>query len=618
MKFTQVWILAVILLFVGSTLAQVAPKDLKYCNTRLEDFSPCATVLPYCQAYTYDFDDDADLPNKYVFKCVTCDEGFVPIPGGKANITKNPYDDWPNANFLPNGYLPLCKRVYTPSVLMCSNTVCRNELVGCLRYTVTNIIDNADGSQWGTYTCIEARDFFEVYQPAVRVSTNPDVKKAIAQRVTETRDCGPFCQEEFPNCIQYRSYKPEIRASSEGAVAYSKFICLKPAIGFEVAQTIQTLSANPLTVKNLVIPAYLSSPVACSTPECWMKFPHCKRYTSRASVDNSLEYMCLECVAPFISRNTYVANTFSVCKPTAAAEIKTDIYYTDEIPGCNVFKMNSVVDTLGAESSVYECTSKKDGYDYADSSIYIPVWNSTNPIKYRLSPVIVSAGTVCDANCRKKLPYCNKYSRMVISTLARPVKDTAAWACQQCDSGYEPTSEPFTGVWTDGSEAVVCRHTATPGPVACDSECKKSVPNCDEVSISRDASGKNEYRCTRCSSGFFPIQYEVNNPGFLSAKSERMRNKNVVYLCSEKESEVYIDIVDCRKGESAYSISPVCRITQCEMLIKVKDMTTDNFYSKCVRCPAGYNLRTASETHIYDYDQTLCKQTLVPTSTQSE
>lgn len=187
------------LVMVSATLCQLPQGDIYECNTRLDDFSPCVTALPSCSKYTIEPDRNSNLFYKFVFTCLVCDEGFVQIPGRAADVTKRHDEDIPWVNALPLGYLPLCKRVESRSILTCSTLACRKELPGCAKYTVTNLKSSAN-IETATFTCVQPRDNFILKDPVVG-SIDQSVVKAVVHRVDETRECGVFCQQEFPNCV---------------------------------------------------------------------------------------------------------------------------------------------------------------------------------------------------------------------------------------------------------------------------------------------------------------------------------------------------------------------------------------------------------------------------------
>ena len=286
------------------------------------------------------------------------------------------------------------------------------------------------------------------------------------------------------------------------------------------------------------------------------------------------------------------------------------------MPGCKKLTVSNVENLEdGTQVAVYTC-------DQCDAGLEVIVntepqgdhdeWDLFENVKNVCRQVSSKTPIACDAQCRKRLRNCNSYTIKYDDDEPEYVEDIQ---CVECDEGYTPVKSLVEEPWYYMDEVHVCKRKSTDAPIPCDDLCKESFPNCEEVKVTTDPEGHSVYECTKCSTGFHPIDYEDGQKGRLSDKNSIMRQYNTIFLCTNDPNEVYVDKIDCDEGDASIFDSKACHSTiNCLTLVDVNNLLTGESFYKCLKCGSGFRPKKI-RNHIYDIDQSICER--IPTQVRN-
>lgn len=281
-----------------------------------------------------------------------------------------------------------------------------------------------------------------------------------------------------------------------------------------------------------------------------------------------------------------------------------------EFPGCDELTIKDASSLVSAnfQEAQFKCDSCGKGFHpYDDDSKLIVhgFYQLIKNVKVVCQPNEIREAADCDVECRKKYPHCLKYVALIDSNDPPSMEN---FRCQQCEEGYEPTTDGDFEPWFTGSQRVVCKPKPTDGPKDCTGNCKEDFPNCDQITIRHGENGHSEYECNKCSAGFFPIAYNPKSPGSLKEHDSVMKYKPRIYLCAEKASHMYNNIFKCDRKDYELLDHFEC-LTQpnCKLVVRVRDLDLGKDYYRCVLCKAGYRPKSTLP-HGYDLNQDQCEQ----------
>jgi len=587
------------------------------------EMEPCYMSMPYCQVYEYTTDETND--GRYVYKCKQCETGFIPTDP-IANLVRTPGKHIPDlaASKITDKYLNLCKLdPNNQKPIPCTHIFCRSMFPLCATFTAKNVgYNTATKKQTATFKCEQC---LLVYQPNTlesQITGDFDENKVYKAcvRAEETRECGFNCRFEFPGCSKYQVSRVRVTKNKDNSLSETaSFQCLEGAPGYQPINEKVTMSSDVIYQRNLALREYISNILTCSNDAiCSSVMPNCNKYYTMA-VDNIYTiYNCTECRSGFEPKKIKVQNvdqlvlynvkqTMETCMPIARSKFATDAAWKLEVPGCDVLTVSDVTEKAGRYYARYSCDQCSNGFVRVEDNELVPVqngWFTTDRVKVRCRPVEVKMEAACDENCRKKFPYCRKYTAVFEQGSEFKFE---TFRCTECDEGFEPTTTPDRELFYIGIEKVVCKRRPTPGEVDCPEVCKANFPFCDRLSIAHDQDGHNIYQCHKCQDGYYRIPYETI-PGRLSAKDHFMRKFNQIYLCSDSPNDVYINKEICDYTDPRASDAELCEGTvNCRVVVQVKRLDIPWEEAKCLKCIDGYRPKMKLP-HPYDIDQSLCEK----------
>ena len=618
----------IVLALAGAAMCQEIPEGPINCDYRLRS-EKCFTILPWCRTYT--ITKDPKNEGKTIFTCNSCDPGFEPIPGGVNNLQLIEFQNIPDVTPFAARAVFLCRRVESKDPLYCSHPACAKELGQCLKYTITNIIEEEieDGSKIraGDYTCLECNEMFEprFKEAQQKLVLDPTIPKLLCKRKLGTGECGENCQDEMPGCSTYTISKPEIRSRDEFPEEFAQFYCNEAENGYESVMRLEKYNTDTAAVKEIAIREYESGDIDCLDLECRHVFPNCHTYVSISQDDDDNAYICRECRAGYKPLKYQVygkdfhelytnKQSVQLCELVNQKSVTPDDYWKEEMPGCTKFTITEAkYDEDGEQQAVYTCEQCAAGMEIIHDTNPVAVrkgWDLYDNVKARCRPIAKTNPTPCDEQCRLSLKFCQEYKTGYDADYSDFVE---RFECTKCDDGFIPTQSPDEEPWYFKTQKHVCKRVPVP-EIDCPEICKETFPNCDRISISKDENGHNVYQCHQCSAGFYPIDYENGVKGRLSAQYNPMRSYNVIYLCSDNPDELYLSKTDCDTADDSIFDSKACHSTvNCDIVAEVRNLLTGKWYEKCLKCPEGYKVKNPRPAY-YAYDQSLCEKIVNPQS----
>lgn len=592
------------------------------CNWRV-DGEECITQVPFCHTFEY---TQEEMPEFYTYRCLKCHSGYQPT-APKGGIRKAQFTDLPSFEGEDYEYLQLCELAGNDEEVNCSNSLCHTMLPGCIRYKFSDKIEE-DGIMEGRFTCLECKPQFDINEdPAERFGVvNYDLAKRVCKRREEERECGQNCQAEFPGCVYYKVSKVSATRADDHWVETAYFTCLSGYPGYHALNRALHSDTNPDIVKEIAVREYESPAIDCMDYQCKNVLPNCKKYFTLSSSEFRTAYTCLECKSGFKSTGSIYGEDFSalflkqqflhVCEAQESTGLECDEDCQLEVPGCQILSiLEPKYISSDYQTARYICEKCGRGFIKVDDTTPVPVhmgWTSQNNIKIRCRPEEVKTPIECNEECQKRFPHCLKYTSIFEDMSAF---DYEKFECHQCEAGYEPTTEPDIEPWYLMREESVCRRVINPVPFDCGGPCKVNFPNCDRLSISREQNGHNVYQCHQCESGYYPISYEDEVSGRLSIQDHYMRKFNKIYLCSNRNNEVFIDLTVCAETDLRRIEYKACQLTvNCKAVVTAKRFDSSDKYFKCLECHSGA-VPKKSSPYPYDIDLSLCEDK--PASLQS-
>lgn len=585
--------------------------DVKCDNITGEE--ECQQLLPYCS--TYAIFEDEDFDDLFTFTCTQCEPGFEAIPGGVKGVPRD--YKLPSLKKLGIDFLQLCKRADTPAEgVNCNSYWCKRELPLCYKYTFKK-----DSDTHGFFDCLECDQMFTPREKSTTATiTDLHVFKRTCARRLETRECGETCQEELPGCTKFKVSDSKFITVGPTEVERATFECLIPLEGYEVMKTLVTADTHPEIQKDTTLPNFQSSLQSCSDVECRHVLPYCLKYVTTQVRGEEVMYTCQTCQAGYKPKNNYRSfgsisklarsNQYvKLCEAVTVSGIDCDSRCQQEMPGCKKFSISETSYLVGEsiQSAKYSCDQCEDNYikvDLDNSTIVHQNYKVTDNVKVVCRPKDVSEPVLCDEQCRKKYPHCKKYTAQKDED--EPASEES-FRCWECDEGYEPTTSPDTQHWFSGFERVVCKHKETKGQIACDENCQKEFPHCEQLSITKNKEGHNSYQCHKCASGKFLIPYQANTAGVLAHHDSEMRLTNTIYLCAEQPYHLYQSLYTCEFADPSIFDHPECfEQRNCRQIVSMRDLIRGRTANRCVQCKGGYRLKAALP-HPYDIDQDQCE-----------
>ena len=582
-------------------------KTLKCDFRHFPDIS-CSEYLPDCQLYEVapiNIEDDL-----YRYTCITCDEGFAPTAPKEEKMG--------SLGSLPIEPLELCQRVESKSPLS-SNSInsFEKELSNCFKYTVTDLQE--DGT--AHFTCLECNDefYFSPLPGGVRGSLSRNDPKQVCIRKEGDYECGAACQLlEYPGCQKFRILTR--RFNEKAGIYVARVICLKPEPGYESKMTLEEHPIDIPVIKDITVPQYQSPVKDCSSRICNLVFPKCEKFYWISESQNRVKYRCVQCSSGYeplpieISGLPYVdlvSQDSQLLLCTIVPETSRRLVepeWKKEFPGCEDLTIRNIqTNKFGILFAEYACEDCEDDYERVEGDTNLPVFDrSANKYLCRPTPTGENGDPrKCEKDCRVKLPACQEYKLRYDFDIDRSSIEVQ-YLCTKCDPGFEATGN-WTGVaiFDRGVQYDVCEHLPTPSPVQCGPDCKELFPQCDEIDIKRDESGEDIYHCTRCSEGYYPMDYEDGAKGKISNPKNPLRSTSEIHLCAPDQNSIYIDKLDCR-FEKPEEYSNPCNSSNCLLFVKISNLLTKHVTIDCLICKEGF--RVKKKHSLYSYDWEYCEQ----------
>src|SRR3990167_494003 len=450
-----VWLLLAVL--VSSANSRVV-----FCDQEADrETNLCAERVPQCLEYEYV--PNPENPDKFIFRCITCQDGLVPLWTHK--------DIPAHENGMPQDILVMCAPNMEGKPASCTSSSCsEGPLKGCLRYTVENPQFEGPGVFTGHFKCLECFFQYEPVPEGVTLKYDASLKSrsapfSVCRRKLGIFECGYPCQIEFPGCWRYEVSKLQGGAQT-GKPETANFLCLNVMPSHTFKHQVVTASTNFKVSKQLTYAVYESEVQECNDRLCKAVLPNCQNYYTLGGSHNVIKIYCAMCkqTMTYIPEgavssnliNMYVdAQVAIVCNPKQLNSYRCGNECKEEFPGCNILStvVNTDDDHPRILPAVYRCDECAPGYFKVQNEASVSSWSSNvlaDNVKIRCAPNEVTQPTTPTGLLAQLLPHCLKYT----ATYHRPsgLYNVTQYECQQCENGWEPTSAPHLASWYSKEE----------------------------------------------------------------------------------------------------------------------------------------------------------------------
>ena len=618
MRASLCWILLVSCLLLNAAVCVTVKCDQEIDNGE----NDCLMLTPQCLEYEYV--PDPQNPDKFIVRCITCQEGLIPY-WTHQNVEVDEFTD------LPSSTLFMCAPNNEGKPVSCTSKTCiYGSLKACQRYTVSNLEYGAPGIFTGRFKCLECLYMYEPSPDSINLVydyfKNRKILLNVCKRRVGTFDCGIICQLEFPGCARYQVSRLT-GGQSTGLPETARFRCLEALPGYSILQEVVEETTSFADTKQLTLPAYSSQLMNCDGRLCQSVLPNCEQYYAVFSSSGYRNFYCLKCkptmnpvnlqipITPFINLYTE-QRQFITCLQKPLESFPCDNKCKLEFPGCDSLTA-SLVEVEDQSFAVYKCDRCAEGFVAAPDDNYTQMWingPASKNVKIRCVPKEVLEPAPVSGDLVSLLPHCQQYT---VKFKEDGPNNAMEYTCHQCENGWEPTSAPVYAEWYSNVERIVCKHIPFPAPVECNDDCKQVFPNCDRVMVSKDPKGHNIYECLACQNGFYPIPYEQNTAGRLAFEDHAMRDQSKIYLCTNQQRERYNRLYYCDWHNKFYFEEFGCILDDnCSIAVSAKKEMEFFSYFKCLQCKEGYRLK-ATIPNVFGGDVTQCERFSVHTEEQS-
>lgn len=256
----------------------------EYESPRIEcDDIRCRHVFPACNAYySLSFNDET---NKY--RCLECRTGYKPVNLDVVGIDFNLL----SANRIS---LNLCQLVNSTSID--TNADWKEEMPGCLKFSISDVYTSADGNQEAVYKCLECEPGLEIIEdnePEI-VHANWELSSNAKARCrplsfTEPVDCDDSCRRRLKYCQEYT-----IRYKSDQKEFVDEIECVRCDDGFEPVKTPVDEPWYYMEEIHVCKRAPTNGPIDCDD-KCKEVFPNCDRVEVSTDPKGHQIYQCHQC-----------------------------------------------------------------------------------------------------------------------------------------------------------------------------------------------------------------------------------------------------------------------------------------------------------------------------------
>lgn len=492
----------------------------------------------------------------------------------------------------------------------------------CRRFTVDQPLYGNPGEFNGTFKCL---DCYEMYEPSSEpiylsyrsTGTGRDPLN-VCQRRVGIFECGQFCQVELTGCARYQISR--LRGGQATNIDETAiFRCLEALPGYSINEEIVEGITYNNQPKQVTFAAYTSGLIDCNTRMCQAVLPNCEQYYTVASSGSYTNIFCSRCKSTMIPLG-YRQNSMPLiwmffegrraitCDIKPLNSVPCDSVCKQEVPGCDSLSTMVFPNYYGVSDAIYKCDRCAAGLMQVTNDTRVTSWRNapaSQNIKIRCAPPEVRQSTSVSGDMAKILPRCQRYTAVYAPG---SMYNVTQYSCQECEQGWEPTSEPASVEWFSRAERIVCKHVPFPGPVECNDECKQIFPSCDRAMVSKDVNGHNVYECVACQNGFYPISYSYGTSARLKYEQHEMRDQSRIYLCSNQPRERYWRLYFCDWRNEFAREDLGCTVDDnCRVLANVKQEFQLTGYFKCLECNSGYRPKSIVPS-IYGGDITQCEK----------
>src|SRR3990167_7785131 len=173
------------------------------CDSGSDDHKVwCGWNFPDCLEYEYV--PDLENPGRFIFKCITCNDGWVP------HWTHNNVETTTPGS--PVSWLSMCAPNSDGKPVTCMSMSCfTSTFFFCQRFSVQNLTIGRPGQYEGKFKCLECLDIFEPVKESLNITVSSVYSSKPQLNVCTRRagifECGVACQIEFPGCSRYQVSK---------------------------------------------------------------------------------------------------------------------------------------------------------------------------------------------------------------------------------------------------------------------------------------------------------------------------------------------------------------------------------------------------------------------------